>query len=240
MSTKKEAFNFLRSVEDYLNKTIPPPSIVAEELSSIVKKAKSSGKELHKAYPEGAFLNHYIAPAFFEFLKSQVGLNAKEAKKAFLSESYRNISEFASASPARSQRHPFKKVIGVRPREIIKQWKGEGQGSSVAQSCPDMAFRSPCPHTIIFEGKYFSKGNIQSAETALATDIYQAFFYLGLSHLPETSKHPAWNYDYVCMLAYDATKSGSLKEAWESLDKKVKIGCWEGASIYVMILRGNS
>ena len=83
MSTKKEAFNFLRSVEVYLNKTIPPPSIVAEELSSIVKKAKSSGKELHKAYPEGAFLNHYIAPAFFEFLKSQVGLNAKEAKKHF-------------------------------------------------------------------------------------------------------------------------------------------------------------
>ena len=38
---------------------------------------------------------------------------------------------------------------------------------------------------------------------------------------------------------YDATPEGNLLDAWNSLDNSVRRGCWEGANIFVMILRGN-
>ncbi|MDP3028517.1 MAG: hypothetical protein Q8O04_03305 [Deltaproteobacteria bacterium] len=93
---------------------------------------------------------------------------------------------------------------------------------------------------MLFEGKFFAKGGIQAAETALVTGIYQSFFYLGLPTIAEKPKHPVWDYDYACFLAYDATDKGTLLQSWQLLDSKVKMGCWEGANIYVMILRGSA
>jgi hypothetical protein len=56
--------------------------------------------------------------------------------------------------------------------------------------------------------------------------------------VPETKTHPAWDYDYACLLAFDASAEGNFLYAWESLDTSVKKGFWESANIYVMILRG--
>ena len=49
---------------------------------------------------------------------------------------------------------------------------------------------------------------------------------------------PAWDYDYSCLFAYDASEDGTLLNVWNSLDNEVKAGFWEGANLYVMILRG--
>jgi hypothetical protein len=86
------------------------------------------------------------------------------------------------------------------------------------------------PHTV-FEGKYFLRGKVTAAETALASHIYQAFFYRGLAKLPATKTHPAWDYDYACVLAYDATQEGTLVQAWDGLRSKDRAellgGCWD-------------
>jgi hypothetical protein len=51
---------------------------------------------------------------------------------------------------------------------------------------------------------------------------------------------PAWDYEFGCMLAGDSTEQGSVLKAWEAIPSPVKKGFWEGANIYVMIVRGAS
>jgi hypothetical protein len=167
-------------------------------------------------------------------------MDKEKARQALLSESYKQLSDISSGTPARGVAHPFSKLLGANPQQVINQWKDETHGSPVIQSCPDMALRSPFPHKVVFEGKYLKQGGIQAAETNLAKDIYQAFFYLGLSYLPETKTHSAWDYEYAYLLAYDATGEGNLLKAWDGFDSRVKKGCWEGANIYVMILKGEN
>jgi hypothetical protein len=109
----------------------------------------------------------------------------------------------------------------------------------LAQSCPDFSLRDPFPHSILFEGKYFPRGSLEFAQRELVTDIYQAFFYRGLPRLAATKKRPEWNYDYACLMAYDASPKGTLAAAWTALDLQTRRGFWEGANVYVMILRGS-
>jgi len=237
MAEKESAFSFLLSLEEFLNKSIPDPHEVLKKIHEIVEKAKTSNdkRERHLKRPEEAFLNEYVAPVIHNFLSINLGLGMEGARKAFLSENYRCIPKLASDSPRRSKKPPFIKKLCTK-ETIIKKW--EGPGPVVERPCPDMALRSPCPYKIVIEGKYFSSGGIQAAKSELAINIYQAFFYRALPYLPETSKHPAWDYDYACFLAYDSTEEGSLKKAWDLLDRRVRESCWEGANIYVMILRG--
>ena len=234
------AYQFFKDLEEYLNKRIPAPEVIRNEIDVVVKRARKSTDERHKSFPEGAFLNHYIVYPLHEFVSAFPEMDKEKAHQALLAESYRQLSDISSGPPARRVAHPFSKALGANAQQVLKQWKGEMPGSPVIQSCPDMALRSPFPHKVVFEGKYFPKGGLQAAETSLAKDIYQAFFYLGLSYLPETQTHPAWDYEYACLLAYDATDEGSLLNAWDRFDPRVKEGCWEGANIYVMILRGET
>lgn len=235
---KQAAFRFLEFLEQYLNESLPGPAAMSKRISAIVQESKGSGLAPHTTFGEAAFLNQFVAPHVHEFLAEQQGLGKENARRALLSESYRRIPNFSSGTPARSQLHPFTKVIGTKPQTIIKQWKEIGL-KSLVRSCPDLGLRDPCPHRVVFEGKYFSKGGTAAAEAALITGIYQAFFYRGLPPVPETTRRRAWDYDYACLLAYDATQDGSLLKAWAAVDQEVKRkGLWEGASIYVMILRG--
>jgi hypothetical protein len=87
-------------------------------------------------------------------------------------------------------------------------------------------------------GQILRRGGLGAAESALAADIYQAFFYRGLARLPAIKKKAGWDYDYACVLAYDGTEDGALSRAWNGLRPKIGRGCWEGAGIYVMILPG--
>jgi hypothetical protein len=100
-----------------------------------------------------------------------------------------------------------------------------------------LALRAPAKYRTVFEAKYYS-GPSTGAEEELVRNIYQAFFYRALPRLPKTERHAAWDYEFACVLAYDATPDGDLLEAWKTLPASVKSACWTGANVYVMILRG--
>lgn len=229
------AYSFFRGLEEQLNAAMPGPAEMAKVIDEIVTVSKGGASERHKAFAEGAFLNHFVLPALYRFVAAYPGMDPEKARASLLSESYRSMRAYASGSPARSAKHPFDKVVGVSAPRVIRRWKS---ANALIQSCPDLALRAPCPHRIVFEGKYFGRGALGAAESALAADIYQAFFYRGLARLEATKTHPAWDYDYACVLAYDGTEDGVLSRAWNGLRPKIGKGCWEGAQIYVMILRG--
>lgn len=54
------------------------------------------------------------------------------------------------------------------------------------------------------------------------------------------TKRPDWDYDYSCLFAYDASRDGHLRSAWQHIEPSVKMGFWEGANVYVMVLRGDN
>ena len=238
MSTEHEkAWRFFTGMHSYLNENLPATATIREEVPKIVASAKASTDNRHKAFTEGAFLNEYITPALHTYLRTEHNLSTTDAKHALLSESFRSLPDLASASPARSQQHPFKKALGLSPRDIVEQWQGRSQGNPLVQSCPDLALRPPAPFKVVIEGKYFSNGGVLAASSALASDIYQSFFYLALSNIAETASHPAWDYDYSCLIACDVTQEATLLKAWQELDGSVRKGIWDGANIYVMVLR---
>lgn len=232
-----EAYSFFRSLQEYLNAYLPTTQKIRELIPQIVSASKSSMDARHKAFPEGAFLNEFIAPGIHSFLCEKHGFTTAGATRALLSESFRQLSGIASASPARSQPHPFKKALGMSAQDIIAQWRGLKSGNALVQSCPDLALREPCQFRTLIEGKYFDKGGHVAASSALANDIFQSFFYLALTKLEETKTHPAWNYDYSCLIACDATVDGTMIEAWLDIEEEVRRGIWDGANIFVMILR---
>jgi len=244
VTSKPDAYRFLSRLEAHLNATTPPAEVVRAKLADTVARAKAAARrtaDRHSSFAEGAFLNTYVLGSIHTFLTSELRFSSDDARRALLSESYRAHSKFASASPVRPGAHPLRKVIGASAREVIEIWRGRSGVNPLARnSCPDLALRAPSPYRTVFEAKYHTNPSATSAEAELAKNIYQAFFYLALPRLPATTKHSAWDYEFACVLAYDATPDGSLLQAWKSLRDSVKAACWSGANVYVMILRGSS
>lgn len=232
--TKADAFTFLRRLQGALEQDLPDPAYLRAEIRRV---ASSADSEPHMRKPEEAFLNTYVIPCLFRQLQSQCGLSEQEAKAALLSENYRHLQSFCSGSPARSERHPFDKTLAPDPSKIMMQWKS-GKSNALRQSCPDFALRDPCPYTIVFEGKYFEQGSTEKAEADLVRNIYQAFFYRALPKITSNTTRPPWDYEFSCCLACDASLDGALRRAWDSLDSTVQAGFWNGANVYVMVLRG--
>jgi len=230
---KSQAYKFLSELEAALERALPPPNDLRAEIRAIVTSAKKGDANAHLRWPEGAFLGGYVVPTIHATLKSR-GLSASEARQALLSESFRRMSDMCSGTPARKDPHPFDKVLAPSTHQIAQKWRTT---SPLKQSCPDLALRAPCDFTVVFEGKYFEQGGLQRAETELVTNLYQAFFYRALPKIPGTDARPAWEYDFACLLACDASLKGSLKSAWSSLDPSARRGFWDGANVYVMILR---
>ncbi len=243
VAKKDEACRFLKRLEKHLNLKIPTPELVTTEVAAAVQRAKSETRGAaarHSSFGEGAFLNRFALPQIHEFLKSEPTFTPEKARLALLSESFRGRPELASASPVRPGPHPFRKVVGVSPQLIFETWRGKGGVKPLARnSCPDLALRAPAPYRTVFEAKYYTIPRATSAASELVRNIYQAFFYLALPRLPETGTHAAWDYEFACVLTYDATPEGVMLEAWKSLPKKVRDACWTGANVYVMILRGS-
>lgn len=239
--TKADAYRFFTGLETHLNSSIPAPETVRADIAAAIQKAKASERgtaERHSSFAEGAFLNSYVIAHMHSFLMTEFRFSSDDARRALLSESFRSHRGLASGSPVRPGAHPFRKVIDASPRQIMTIWRGKGNVTPLARnSCPDLALRVPSPHRSVFEAKYHSVPGLARAETELVRSIYQAFFYLGLPHLEETKTHAAWDYEYACVLAYDATTDGAMLKAWNSLPTEVKSACWTGANIYVMVLR---
>jgi hypothetical protein len=236
---KLQAYQFFTALEGYLNERLPSPTVLAGEIKNIVINAKHDDSRKHMRSAESAFLNHFVVPHLFRYVSEHPGMDSASARASLLSENYRHMAGFTSGTPARSEGHPFRKALGVRPEAVVRQWRGETPGKPLVQACPDFALRDPFPFRVVFEGKYFAQGSPEKAEVELATDLYQAFFYLGLPHVAAKGKRAPWNYVYSCLLAFDASPTGALRATWHSLDKHIRRGFWTGANIYVMILRGS-
>jgi len=238
---KDQALAFLRELERILNHNLPGPAEMESGIRQTVAAAKTNDKQKHLRLPEAAFLNGKVIPVVFELIQSYSGLSKDQARLALLNEYHQSMPDFSCYSPIRWERHPFKKIVGTSAADIYEAWEDPERGHGLAQSCPDFSLRDPFPHSILFEGKYFPwrGGSLEYAQRHLVALTYQAFFYLGLPPLAATKKHPDWAYDYACLLAYDASEKGTLTSAWTTLDPRIQRGFWEGANVYIMILRGS-
>jgi hypothetical protein len=229
---KDNARRFLEVVKATLNAELPPP----DELRSAVLEIASAPKA--DSSKERAFLNHFVVPNIFSVMQMLDGIGPIQAREAFLCEGYARLSQYCSGTPSRTEGHPFTKIINSNASEIMSKWKG-GRGKPLTQACPDFAFRYPFPFKIVFEAKYFEHGSADKAARDLAADIYQAFFYRSLPYVPPKRSGVAWDYDFACLLSYDASPDGAMLNAWDTLAESVKAGFWEGANVYVMILSGD-
>lgn len=238
MTSKDAAYEFLKSLHERLERELPKSAAMRAEVDRIVETAAADPSKKHLKGREQAFLNAIATPVVFQVLTKYPGMDVSRAKEAFLTESYRSLPEYSKGSPARRLRHPFNKALGVDSETIYRQWCGEGGRRPLTQSCPDFAFRTPFPHKILFEGKYFLGNSIKSAQQELVESVYQAFFYRGLPQDLFDKRRPDWDFDYACVFSYDASQDGLLREAWQRLTPDVKRGFWEGANVYVMVLRG--
>jgi hypothetical protein len=190
---------------------------------------------------EGLFIDKFVLPAIPEYLEKALGLPPDDVRKSFLAESSLARKQgLTSGSPSSANKYLFTKVFGVNSKSVVKSWWDDSNKVPTYQSCPDWAFRIPCRHTVIFEGKFFRKGGIEAARSELVRGIYQCFYYRAHPDVPESKTHPAWRYTYACLCAYDASKNQCLVEAWKTLKNKVKEACWSTANISVLVLPGRS
>jgi hypothetical protein len=52
-SSKSDAKRFLQRLERFLNARLPAPAVMRAEVDALVKEAKASTDQRHKAFPEG-------------------------------------------------------------------------------------------------------------------------------------------------------------------------------------------
>jgi hypothetical protein len=244
LEIKSEARQFLLAMEGFLVTELPARSEIrraVEEEVARARAAKQKTRDKNQNYissPEGAFFKLLGVEYIHKFLVDKNRMPEGEARTALLSETFRNCRTFSSNSPRSKEKHPFTKKAGENIRTIVARWWDPDE-TSVQQSCPDLALGHPCRHKIVIEGKYFRKGGYEAAQSELVKDIYQCFYYRGLPFVPKTDTHPAWEYDYACLLAYDASDDGNLNLAWKELNKNKKLvdGLWHGANIQVIVIR---
>jgi hypothetical protein len=208
-------------------------------IRTLMREAEANGTKALMTGPEATFLNTFAVPVLFEELRAYADLSNEQARIALLNESASSMPKFSTHSPLRTAKTPFSKRMGISADAIYRTWKSEEKDHGLERAAPDIALRSPFPHRIVFEGKYIARGSSECAERELVRDIYQAFFYRGLPPVPETKRGRAeWNYDYACLLVFDATPKRAFRNAWLNLDVSVRSSFWDGANVYVMILGG--
>lgn len=239
MNRKASAYEYLKGLHLELDQQLPGPSEMKKDIDETVVRAKGDSEMKHLNERELAFVNSVAAPLLFRSIVDFPGMSEDSARQAFLCESYRALPQYCTGTPARRLRHPFDKKLSSSAQDVYKRWSGETSRVPLTQSCPDFAFREPFPYTIVFEAKYFHSDSGAAARSELVTDAYQAIFYRSLPSDRTDDDRPDWCYEFSCLFAYDASTEGYLLDAWESLSSEVKVGFWEGANVYVMILRGN-
>jgi len=232
-NSRNAAREFLAGLQEHLNKKIP-----AHAVTQWIQEKKGSALKGKNTQYEGLFIEKFVLPAIPEYLRKAVDNPTDDRiRESFLAESeLARKQEVTSDSPRSANKHLFTKVIGANSDDVVKSWWGDSKETPISQSCPDWAFRTPCPHTVIFEGKLFRKGTILAARSELVSGIYQCFYYRAHPSAPASKTHPAWQYSYACLFAYDASEKHSLIEAWKTLNNEVKEACWATANIFVMVL----
>ena len=236
--TKRTAHAFLSHFERILARRLATVAHFSAAVRERALAAKDDPDIPHLRRPEEVFLNEHAIPCLAAELKSYFKLSDQQAAEALLAENFRHLNGASLASPVRSAKHPFDKTFAPDPLKLLAHWQA-GKANSLRQSCPDFALRSPAPCTVVFEGKYFDKGTERAAAATLVKNIYQAFFYRALPKVAPSRSHAAWDYEYSCLLACDASPEGRLHAAWNGIPPAIREGFWDGANVYVMILRAN-
>jgi hypothetical protein len=183
------------------------------------------------------FLNHYAIPIVWDVMQRIDGIGPEQARQALLCEFWHSgdMHKYCLQTGSRTTQSPFiKKYLEKTGLELMRAWK-EGK---LERACPDFAFGSPFPYKVVFEGKYFERGSQEQAATALVTVIREAFFYRSFPCAPPNRLKPAWGYDFSCAIICDASEEGSLQACWRTIPEQVRKSFWEGANLYVMIVRG--
>jgi hypothetical protein len=121
--------------------------------------------------------------------------------------------------------------------EIFQSWTKVPSSLPLNQAYPDFCLRPPFPFKIVFDAKYFLQNSRSAANKALVEGAYEVMFYRGLPFAnARNAQEPSWDYEYGCLLAYDASDDGVLESAWDSV--RCKDTFWDGGNIFVMIVRG--
>ena len=236
---KMQTHKFLSALQHRLSHELPSPSAMREAIQKMIAEPKNENNK-HLRPREAAFLNGFAVPKIFEHMQTLPGIGEKEAKQALLSEYYGSMRKYHQQSPRRRLDHPFEKSRRV-PAEILNRWFGKepnntgGFRKPFHQPCPDLAWGNPFPHKVVFETKYFWDG--KGPETQLVDGIYETFYYLAMPRLSAAPSHPAWDYDFGCFLAFDASPERSLERAWEGIEEEVKSQFWSRGNLFVMIIR---
>lgn len=171
---RKAASEFFEGLKEHLNKTISPRAV-----SEWIQEEKdSSPKRKHVQY-EGLFIDKFVLPKIPAYLRKVLeDPTTERIREAFLAESSRARQDgITSDSPISADKRLFTKVLGPDFKAVVKSWWGESKKKPISQSCPDWAFRPPCPYTVIFEGKLFRSGGIDAARSELIKGIYECFYY---------------------------------------------------------------
>jgi hypothetical protein len=217
MDPKSQAYEYLLDLQTKLNSSLPGPAAMIERIPQILDEWEAQPKAPMK-FAENAFLYDCALPLIFEHMAAQTGIGADEARQSVLCEYYACVPQFASANGFRRFGYPFKKQVGATTSQVIEMWRRPDRSPPANQAFPDLAFRKPFPHKIVFDAKYFSGTGARAAEKALVDGVYEAAFYRGLPFTPAGQPGSAdWDYEYGCLLAYDASDKGYLKAAWNSV-----------------------
>ena len=235
---KRLAYDFLVGLERKLDSALPGQKTIKSLIPKILEDWKALPKS-PMSIPENAFLYGCALPQIFDHMQTVNGIGAEEARQSVLCEYHACVPQFSSNNAFRRLGFPFKKKIGITASELIGMWAKPLGSPPPNQAFPDLALRNPFPYKIVFDAKYFVANSKEAANKALVDGVYEASFYRGLPFAPSTGAgNPDWDYEFGCLLSYDASDNGYLKLAWDSV--KAKRLFWEGGNIFVMIVRGQS
>jgi hypothetical protein len=231
MGLKMAAYDFLTGLKNELGKRLLAPQAMRALMPQLEVQNNNPSK-----IRENIFLYHML-PYIYEHMQTVPGIGPAEARTSLLCEYHSKVPNISSGNPFRRSGHPF----GKNPRRdfdaIMQSWTKTPGTIPLNQAYPDFCFRPPFPFQIVFDAKYFFQNGETAANKALVEGVYEAAFYRGLPSAPaKNSFEPSWDYEYGCLMAYDASDNGALENAWDSV--KCKSVFWDGANIFVMIIRG--
>lgn len=231
---KEDARRFLHRAQEELTAGFPEKF----ELRKFVREAVSTenGSMPESSDPQTSFLHAYLIPRIFALVRTSGDIRDDDARQSLLCRGYEHVSEYSSASPARTEVHPFTKFPNATTADLRSRWIADDQ-KLFARTCPDFALRAPFPINIVFATKYFERGSVERATRDLVNSICETFFYRALPYVPPRASAPAWDYDFGCLIACDVSYDGALMAAWDSISKSVKRSLWGGAGVHVMLLQ---
>jgi hypothetical protein len=229
MMTKQGAYRFLESVSDRLNNAAPAPSAIRDYVNFVWDKSAEEKLERERvACKENLAFYNFAAAHIFELGKVTAKLDDDEMRQAFHCEYYKKFPEFSGGNSFRRNGHLFSKNRDDDASKIMERWSKAGT-LPPNQAYPEAGLSSPFPFKIVFEAKLFTDESSGAAQKALVNGAYETAFYRGL---PPSD---GWDYDFGCLIAFDASDGAHLNHVWNSVAHKHLF--WDDASVFIMIVR---